>query len=62
MLTTLGYEEMKRLHDERVARSLRRYEAALSAATPGGIPPVAAAQGQVIDLPPVRQPEHRIGA
>ncbi|HEX6947430.1 MAG TPA: hypothetical protein VF246_08770 [Acidimicrobiia bacterium] len=26
MLTTLGYEEMRRLHDERVKRSLKRFE------------------------------------
>lgn len=63
MYTTLGYEEMRRLHEERVARSLRKYgdrrlrdEAAL--VVPGREPEPC----QVIELPLPQHPEHRIGA
>ena len=63
MFTTLEYEEMRRLHDERVARSLRKYGERLlrdeaSRVDPGRGPEPC----QVIELPLAQESEHRIGA
>ncbi len=62
MITTLGYEEIKRLHEERVARSLRRYENTRSLVTTDLSKVAQVEPCQVVELPPMRQPEHRIGA
>ena len=66
MLTTLGYEELKRLHDERVNRSLERYRTLLPArqaaehVKAGAIP--KGEDCRVIDLPPRHDPAHKMGA
>lgn len=64
MITTLGYEELKRLHAERVNRSLRRYQARQAATQTGAndSPIPATEPCLVIDLPERRDPVHKLGA
>ena len=65
MITTLGYEELKRLHEERVNRSLERYRTMLPAETTEPVEASAISLGddcKVIDLPPRHDPAHKLGA
>jgi hypothetical protein len=60
MLTPLGYEEMRQLHQERLNRSLRRYEIEKALAASREEPtPVPCT---VIELPSRAPLEERIGA
>ncbi len=66
MITTLGYEELKRLHEERLARSLRRHATAVAAeeasARAAANPATAVEPCMVIELPERAEPSHKLGA
>lgn len=65
MITTLGYEELKRLHEERVAHSLRHHREVTSAAEAAAAAKAHANHIEpclVIELPERTPSEHKIGA
>ena len=66
MMTTLGYEELKRLHEERVTRSLRRHAlakaAAEASATVKAHPSITIEPCMIIEMPERPEPAHRLGA
>lgn len=66
MITTLGYEELKRLHEERVTRSLRRRavtEAVREVSSEAAEhPAITVVPCRVIEMPERPEPIQKLGA
>lgn len=66
MITKLGYDELKRLHEERVTRSLHRLAltkaAAEASASAKAHPSITIEPCMIIELPERPEPAHKLGA